>query len=70
MDISRTTIVVSPQSIFPAPHQVGVDGKRWFTDVDKIDVVGPILQSRKSSTRAYVGVCGQTSGGNDWGYSV
>jgi hypothetical protein len=58
VDIIRTTIVVAPQSLSPPPYKKSSGGS-WMTDVDILDVVGPIITTRKNNTRGYVTVCGE-----------
>jgi hypothetical protein len=68
VNIRTPRVWVAPQSIFPALYQETPDGD-WITDVDKLDIIGPIIKTQKYSTRVEVTVCGEIypSEDNDWG---
>jgi hypothetical protein len=68
VNIQKPNVWVAPRSISPALYQETSDGD-WLTDVDKLDIIGPIIKTQKYSTRVEVTVCGETyaSQNNDGG---
>jgi hypothetical protein len=72
VEITTTTIEVAPESIFPPLHKFPGVSQYWGSEVDKLKIVGPIIERRKPYTsRHYVGVCAESMNTREnlWGYS-